>query len=69
MAVMESRDVGKKKLMRRYPNPKNLLRRTMKNIYLYDEEICDGHLCVKDCDRCPWADKVIEKQAESEDDD
>lgn len=41
----------------------------MKNIYLYDEEICEGHLCVKDCDRCPWADKVIEKQAESEDDD
>ena len=41
----------------------------MKNIYLYDEEICEGHLCVKDCDRCHWAEKVMEKQAESEDDD
>lgn len=34
-------------------------------ITLYDPEICDGHYCCKDCDECePWADMVIEKNAE-----
>lgn len=39
----------------------------MKNIYLYDPEVCDGHYCCMDCDdHCPWADMVLEKLAEEE---
>ena len=34
-------------------------------MHLYDPEICDGHYCPKDCeDHCPWAEEVLEKQAE-----
>jgi hypothetical protein len=39
----------------------------MKNIYLYTPEICDGGFCCKDCDRCPKADKALERMEEEND--
>ena len=42
-----------------------------RDIWLYDPEICDGDLCIQNCDHCPKADKVmdkvIQKQEESND--
>ena len=36
-------------------------------MHLYDEEICGGHYCPKDCEaHCPYADKVMEKQEREE---
>lgn len=29
-------------------------------IWLYNEKICEGHECIKDCDHCSYADKVFE---------
>ena len=39
-----------------------------RDIWLYDEEICDGDLCIQNCDHCPKADNVIQKQEEEVDD-
>ena len=33
----------------------------VKNLYLYDPEICDGDLCVKDCDVCPKKEDILAK--------
>ena len=33
-------------------------------IWLYNEKICEGHECIKDCDKCAYADKVIELEDE-----
>lgn len=38
----------------------------MKNIYLYNPDICDGHYCPMDCDRCHWADACMEAEAAAE---
>ena len=38
----------------------------MSDMYLYDPDICDGDLCIKDCDNCPKADAIIEKEEEEE---
>lgn len=36
-------------------------------MHMWDEEICSGHYCCKDCDIChPWADLVMEKEEEEE---
>lgn len=40
----------------------------MKDIYLYDPEICDGDYCPMDCDHCYKADKIIEKLEQEEED-
>ena len=34
-----------------------------RDIYLYDPDICDGDLCVMNCDNCPKSELVKEKQA------
>lgn len=39
-----------------------------RDIWAYDPEICDGDYCPMNCDICPKADKVMEKQAEEEED-
>ena len=39
----------------------------MNNYSLYTSEICDGHECPRDCDKCPWADKVLEAMDERTD--
>lgn len=37
------------------------------DIYLYTPEICNGHECPGDCDKCtPWADMILEAQADCE---
>ena len=36
----------------------------MKNVYLYDPEICEGDFCPLDCDRCPKSHEVEEHLAE-----
>ena len=36
----------------------------MKNIPYYTTEVCDGHLCIKDCDHCPWAYEAMQKIAD-----
>ena len=33
-------------------------------IWLYNEKICEGHECIKDCDHCSYADRVIELEDE-----
>lgn len=38
----------------------------MKNVYLYDPDICDGGPCYYDCDICPLRHVIEEKDAESE---
>ena len=32
------------------------------DIWCYDPEICEGHYCSRECDICPWQEKVFEKQ-------
>jgi hypothetical protein len=33
----------------------------VKNLYLYDPEICDGDICIKDCDVCPKKETILSK--------
>lgn len=33
-------------------------------IWLYNEKICEGHECIKDCDKCSYADKIFELEDE-----
>lgn len=33
-------------------------------IWLYNEKICEGHECIKDCDKCAYADRVVELEDE-----
>jgi hypothetical protein len=40
-----------------------------RDIWLYDPEICDGDLCLMNCEHCPKADLVVQKQEEEADDD
>jgi hypothetical protein len=40
----------------------------MNNYELYTPEICDGHYCCRDCEVCPLADEIMEKQEEEEND-
>lgn len=30
----------------------------MNNYADYVPEVCDGHLCPRDCDKCPWQEKA-----------
>ena len=41
----------------------------MSDLWAYDPDICDGDLCVMDCDRCPKRHQVEEKRAEEEEND
>lgn len=34
-------------------------------MWMYDPDFCEGHFCPKDCDGCPWADEVLEKEGEN----
>ena len=33
-------------------------------IWLYNEKICEGHECIKDCDQCSYADQICEMMDE-----
>ena len=32
----------------------------MSDRWLYNPDVCDGHYCPQDCDRCRYADDCIE---------
>ena len=32
--------------------------------WLYNPTVCDNHECIKDCDKCSYADRVIELEDE-----
>lgn len=34
----------------------------MNNYEYYTPEYCDGNFCCRDCERCPKAEKMMEKQ-------
>lgn len=38
----------------------------MNNYEYYIPEICDGHYCCRDCEKCPWADEAMEHIMEAE---
>ena len=29
----------------------------MSLLHLYDPDRCEGHICTKDCDNCPWGEE------------
>lgn len=35
-------------------------------MHMYDPDICEGHFCPKDCDGCPWMEKILEKEDDAE---
>ena len=34
--------------------------------WLYNPKFCDDELCIKNCDKCPVADKIFNAEAEQE---
>lgn len=38
----------------------------MSDHYLYDPDICDGNVCIGDCDSCHHADEIFEKMEQDE---
>jgi len=41
----------------------------MSDLYLYNPDICDGDLCVMDCDRCPKRHIIEDLEADRLEDD
>ncbi len=41
----------------------------MKDVWLYDPEVCDGDLCIMHCDVCPKKEIIFEREEKDNADD
>lgn len=38
----------------------------MNDYHLYHPDVCDGHVCIADCEHCRWQDAALDKLDEDE---